>query len=505
MTLTSLYFLIFLAVVVLVYYLVPKNIQWIWLLISSLGFYAISAKGYTIFLILYAVIVFGFAKLFEKNKSKWLVVVELVLIFGIVVLLKNATWFGEGFTRVIMDISLMGTEGFVVAMGISYIALMGCGYSIDVYRGTIKAERNFFKVLAFLAFFPSINQGPINRYDDLRVQFKTPHRFSYEALTSGIQRMLWGFFKVLVLGERFGTIRATLVSGWGGSTYTGWYVLLAVVASSFNLFMNFSGCMDIVIGAAEILGISIPENFDHPYMAKSMPEFWRKWHITLGAWLRDYVMYSFTMSGPAKKLNRALKDKTNRKFAAGTVSVIGVILVWLIFGLWHGIAWNFLLAGAYYGLLIVLGIVLEGPIKSFNNKFPKLTGSKGYTVFRVVRTFFLSIQGSYMMLMPSVKDGLSYLSKIFVQPKGLLVEANGNLLSEIKILGLDVYDFIVLIVGFALWIVISRLQAKKDVRERLAGMNIAGRWAILLGMIIAVVLFGFYGGFNAGMFIYQGY
>ncbi len=506
MTLTSLYFLIFLAAAVLIYYLVPKNVQWVWLLVASLGFYVINAKGYTVFLILYALIVYGFAKLFEKKKSKGLVVLELILIFGLVVLLKNSSWFGAGFVSFLTSISLTKTEGVLTVLGISYIALMGCGYSIDVYRGTIEAEKNFFRVLAFLAFFPSINQGPINRYKDLMEQFQTPHRFSYEALTSGIQRMIWGFFKVLVLGERFGVMKATLTSDWGKSTYTGWYVVLSVVLSSLNLFMNFAGAMDIVIGAAEILGIKLPENFDHPYLAKTMPEFWRKWHITLGAWLRDYVMYCFTMSGPAKKLNKALKEKTNRKTAAAIVSILGVILVWLIFGLWHGIAWNFLLAGAYYGLLIILGIALEGVIKRFHNRFPKLTASKGYRVFQVVRTFFLSIQGAYLMTMPSVKAGLAYLSNVFTSPTGKLVEVKGKVLSKVTILGLDGYDFIVLILGFALWILVSRLQEKKDVRERLAAMNIVGRWAILFGMIIAVVLFGFYGGgFDAGAFIYQGY
>lgn len=506
MSLTSLFFLIFMAVVVLVYYLVPKNVQWIWLLIASLAFYIINAKGYTIFLLIFAVITYGFGICFEKNKSKWLMVLELILIFGLVVVLKNAPWFGEGFTGFLTKISLMKPEGFLAALGISYISLMGCGYSIDVYRGTIKAERNFFKVLAFLAFFPSINQGPINRYEDLRVQFKTPHHFSYEVLTSGIQRMIWGFFKVLVIGERFTTIGSTLTADWGETLYTGWYVFLAIAASSLGLFMNFSGGMDIVIGAAEILGIKLPENFNHPFTSKSIPEFWRKWHITLGGWLRDYVMYSFTMSKAAKKLGKSVKEKVNRKFASGLINIIGVIFVWLIFGLWHGIGWNYLLTAAYYGILIILGILLESPIKSFNKKYPKFTSSKGYEIFRMVRTFFLWMMGVLLLMMPSVKQGFAYIVTIFTKPAGSIAIAKGKLLSEINILGLDVYDFLVLILSFVLWIVVARLQSKKDVRERLADMNILGRWAILLGMIIAIVLFGFYGGgFDAGAFIYQGF
>ena len=309
MGLVSVWFLIFMAAVTLVYYLVPKKGQWIVLLLASLAFYALAAKGLLVFLLLFAAIVYLFAKRFETDKKPFLVLMEVILLIALVIVLKYAGWFGSGLEHVLGWIGSFRVTAYVVPLGISYIVLMGLGYSLDVYRGTIHAEANFLKVLSFLAFFPTLTQGPINRFADLVPQMEQGAQFRYETLAFGSQRMLWGFFKKLVIAGRLGQVMTELTGGWKGSTYSGIYVFLAVVVCSFYLFMDFSGCMDIVIGAAEILGIRLPENFDHPYLAENMPQFWRKWHITLGAWLRDYVLYSFTMSGVAKKINRSLREK----------------------------------------------------------------------------------------------------------------------------------------------------------------------------------------------------
>ena len=506
MTLVSVYFLIFMAVVTLVYYLTPQKGQWIVLLLASLVFYGLCSKGFLIFLLLFAGIVYVFARAFETGKKKLLVLLEVVLLIALVIVLKYAGWFGEGFVSFLSKLSFQKHLQYAAPLGISYVLLTGIGYSVDVYRDTIPAEKNFLKVLGFLSFFPAITQGPISRYQELSGELETGHRFSYEALTSGIQRMLWGFFKKLVIAGRLSTVMLELTNSWQESHYTGAYVFLTVVVCSFNLYMDFSGCMDIVIGAAEILGVRLPENFNHPYLAKTMPEFWRKWHITLGAWLRDYVMFSFTMSAPAKKMNKSLKDKIGKKAAASLVSIIGVLLVWLVFGLWHGIAATFLLAAAWYALTIVGGIAIEGRAKAFRAKHPALVSSKGFQVFRVVRTFVLSIQGAYLMLMPQAKKGLAYLATIFTKPTAQFVvritegEEAGTFL-----LGLDPYDFIILILSFALWIVVATLHKKQDVRIRLSKMHIVLRWVILLALVLAVVLFGFYGNLDAGSFIYQGF
>ncbi|MBR5931598.1 MAG: MBOAT family protein [Lachnospiraceae bacterium] len=506
MTLVSVSFLIFLAAAVLVYYLTPQKGQWIVLLLASLVFYWLCSKGFLIFLLLFAGIIYVFARSFETGKKKLLVLLEVAILIVLLIVLKYAGWFGDGFVRFLSTISFQKPLSFVAPLGISYVLLTGIGYSVDVFRGTVTAEKNFLKVLSFLSFFPAITQGPINRFSDLSGQLMEGHRFSYEALVFGIQRMLWGFVKKLVIAGRLNVVMLELTGSWQGSKYSGAYVVLTVAICSLNIFMDFSGCMDIVIGAAEIFGIRLPENFDHPYLARSMPEFWRKWHITLGEWLRDYVMFSFTMSAPAKKMNKSLKGKVGRKTAAALVSIIGVLFVWLVFGLWHGISGTFLLAAAYYALLIIGGIVIEEPVKRFRSKYPQFTESKGFQIFRTVRTYFLGIPGAYLMLMPQVKSGLQFLATIFTRPAAQFVvkitegEGAGTFL-----LGLDIYDFTVLILSLILWLVVTTLHRKKDVRIRLSNIHIVPRWAILLAVVIAVVLFGFYGDLNAGSFIYQGY
>lgn len=506
MGLVSVWFLIFMAAVTLVYYLVPQKGQWIVLLLASLVFYALAAKGLLVFLLLFTVIVYLFAKRFETDKKPFLVLLEVILLIALVIVLKYAGWFGAGLERFLGKIASFRAAAYIVPLGLSYIVLMGLGYSLDVYRGTIHAEGNFLKVLSFLAFFPSLTQGPINRFADLIPQMEQGARFRYEALVFGSQRMLWGFFKKLVIAGRLGLVMTELTGGWKGSTYSGIYVFLAVVVCSFYLFMDFSGCMDIVIGAAEILGIWLPENFDHPYLAENMPQFWRKWHITLGAWLRDYVLYSFTMSGVAKKMNRTLREKIGRRGASSLISIIGVLFVWLVFGLWHGIAANFLIAAAYYAITIIVGILIEGPVKKFHARFPRLIGSVGFQIFRVVRTFVLSIQGAYLMLIPNVKSGFAYLFSFFTRPGAQLVVKTGEELAKgIRILGLDPYDLVVLLLSFAFWIVVSLLHRKKDVRMRLSKIHIVPRWAILFAVVIATVLFGKYGGGDMASFIYQGF
>ncbi|MCQ2513095.1 MAG: hypothetical protein MJ092_06920, partial [Lachnospiraceae bacterium] len=191
----------------MVYYLLRGNAQWVWLLISSLGFYALASGGFLVFVLVEALLIFAFTKVFETKKSKGLFILELVLIFGIVVVLKYAGWFGPGFAGFLARLNFAGkTAGgslnYIVPLGISYYSISGISYSIDVFRDKYPSEKNFAKVLTFISFFPVLTQGPINRYDELNKQLFTYHKFRYENLTYGILRMIWGFFKKAVIADR---------------------------------------------------------------------------------------------------------------------------------------------------------------------------------------------------------------------------------------------------------------------------------------------------------------
>lgn len=504
MSLVSVYFLIFLAVCTLVYYLIPKKAQWGWLLVSSLAFYVLCSFGLVLVPVLDGIIAFAFGKLFETKKKKGLMFLAVVLLIGVLFVFKYAKWLGSGWMGFLSGFSLGFTEGYLVPLGLSYYTIMAIAYITDVFRGSTTAEKSYPRLLLFLTFFPVVTQGPILRYKETMEQLTLPHRFRYENLTWGIQRMIWGFFKKLVISERLAVLSAYITDGWGESSFTGIYVILSIFAFSFRLYMDFSGCIDIVLGAAEILGIRLPENFNHSYLSRTIPEFWRRWHITLGTWLRDYVLYSFTMSSPAKNFTKKAKKVIGRKAAATIVTCVGTCLVWLVYALWHDISYTFLLSGAFFAVIIILSTVLDPVIKKFRKRFSKLVESLPYIVFMTLRTMLLSMMGAFFVFMPSVREGLAYLFHITKAPSGSIVEAaaEGDFL---KVFGLDLPDFIVLILAFVVWIIVSRLHAKKDPRERLAGMPVFFRWLILLVLILAVVILGNYGGLDTGSFVYQAF
>lgn len=507
MSLVSLGFLTFFAVCTLVYYLIPGKIRWIWLLLAGLVFYALASGGLILVPLIDALVAYLFGKLFETRKKRILMFLELVLIIGVLILFKYAGWFGSFWPQAVKDLSFLSPENLIVPLGISYYSIMAISYSVDVYRDTIRAEQSFAKLLLFLTFFPVVTQGPICRYEDTMRQLTEVHRFRYENLTFGIQRMIWGFFKKLVISERLTVLSLHLTEGWGESSYTGIWVLVSVVVFSFRLYMDFSGCIDIVLGAAEVLGIRLPENFNHSYLSRTIPEFWRRWHITLGTWLRDYVMYSFTMSEPAKRFTKKAKNVIGRKAAASIVTCVGILLVWFVYAVWHDISLVFLLSGGFFAFIIILSTLLDPVIRKFRKRFSGLVESLPYKIFMTIRTMLLSMMGAFFVFMPTVKDGAAYFFHIFTPPTGAVAEMTGEAASlmDLRILGLDIPDLAVLVLAFVLWIVVSRLHAGKDVRERMAGWRLTPRWIVLLAMVLAVVLFGKYGGLDGSSFVYQAF
>ncbi len=230
-------------------------------------------------------------------------------------------------------------------------------YVVDVGREQCEAEENPLKVLLFLSYFPAVTQGPFNRFGKLKEEIEKEHIFDYDRMLRGIQRFVWGAFKKLVIADRIAlfvdTVFASDVSAVPGSIFAA-----AVILYMLQLYADFSGYMDMALGVSETFDIFLPENFKRPYFSKSVAEFWRRWHITLGTWFKDYVMFSFVMSGTGRKITRTAKKKWP-SMGRHVVPIIGTMLVWLLTGMWHGRTVGYMLWGVYYGLIMSISLVLE--------------------------------------------------------------------------------------------------------------------------------------------------
>ena len=323
MGITSLYYLLFFGIVFLVYHCLPLKTRWIALLIGSMSYIMLSGE---IYLILYPVgtilitwICSGRIERLDPDKDttkrKLYLIVALVCNLSILGMLR--------YLRL----------GLIVPLGISFYTLSIVSYLLDVYYGIDKAEKNYFKLLLFGTFFPLLISGPIVRYKDTGKSLCEGHRFDYKKLTYGSQRVIWGFFKVLVISERLAVISDTIFDDH--TAYPGVYVIIAAVSFTVRLYTNFSGSMDIVLGLVLTLGIELHENFKRPFFSQTVQEFWQRWHITLGEWLRDYVLYSTLRSKMFTRLGVKLKERFGKKKGKNLTTYLPMMILWLMAGIWH--------------------------------------------------------------------------------------------------------------------------------------------------------------------------
>ena len=350
MTITSFTYLLFLAAGVFIYYLIPKKWQWVELLGLSILFYCIVATPYTLIYILIATAAVYFATAFlEKDGRK-------AATAGVIAVVINAVlWFAlKGYALWAPLFQVMGitVKAPVAALGMGYYTLQAVGYILDCYWGNSKPLKNPLQLLLFLCFFPQMITGPISRFHELEDMYEG-RGLSYQNLTYGAQRILWGFFKKLVLAERVGVLVTAI---WGNLLqYNGFYSWIAFLAFPLQLYADFSGCIDIALGTAELFGIRLPENFNSPFFSRTTQEFWQRWHITLGTWTKDYILYPVLKCSAMQKLSRFLQKKWGKKNGKLAVTAVGMFCVWLFIGLWHGEMKYVVGESLWYWILLMLG------------------------------------------------------------------------------------------------------------------------------------------------------
>lgn len=511
MGITSLYFLIFLFIAFAVYYILPLKIRWMFLLVVSIVYIGLCAD---VILLLYPVITIGatcfcanrieIIKESEKNydeqrRSKMLLYLAVIFDVGVLFVLKYANMgiytYNAVAGRIISGFESAKPLRFLVPMGLSFYTLSIIGYVFDVYYGIAKAEKNYFKLLLFGTYFPLLVSGPIVRYKETGLQLTKEHRFDYKNLTYGAQRILWGFFKVLVVSERLSVVVNTIFDD--PDTYNGMYIVIAAFGFTLQLYSNFSGSMDIVLGISQVFGIELPENFRQPFFSETIQEFWQRWHITLGSWLRDYIMYPVLRTNTFSGIKDRLKTKYGKKKANHMTTYLAMLILWFIAGLWHGGAWKYVWGvGLLQGIYIIVGEIIKNSRN--NKKDSDKTAGRYLVLFKRLRTFVLISVSFVFFRADSLTQGFAFWGKLFKRWSIVTGEAGK--------IGLSSVDWMIMIVSLLVMLIVSILQQKTDITERLAKTNIVLRWCILFAGIFAVIILGNYGpGYDAAEFIYQGF
>ncbi len=509
MAITSFSFLCFFAVVLLLYYLIPKRVQWVFLLLVSLFYFVSAGSPWLLLYPVFTITIVYWAALYVdrvKEQKKRKCALSLVVVFCLILLIV-LKYFNFGIytynaitMRLFPGSTLLPETNFLIPLGISFYSLALLGYLFDVYYEISKPQKNYLKLMLFGIYFPITVSGPIMRYRDMEDSLYAPHKPDYRNITFGLQRTLWGLFKKLVIAERMAVIVNTVFDDY--AAYPGIYIFVAAICFAFQLYTDFSGAMDIILGISETFGIKVAENFQTPFFAGSIQEFWRRWHITLGTWMKDYLFYPLLRTNGFMKLQNNLKKKLNKKTGKKIAVFIAMFVLWFAVGMWHGGAWKYIIgSGLLHWCYIVLGEITQPVSKRVFTFFKLKETNKGLRFLRQIRTFLLVSAGFVFFRAVSFTDGLSMFRYLFSTfNPGIL--ADGSMLQ----LGLDYVEVAVTFVSLLLLLAVSIYQQKRSVREWLAQRNIVIRWIILYALLFYVILLGYYGpGYSASEFIYQGF
>ncbi len=533
MLFTSYGFIGFLALVLLLYYLLPRRCQWPFLLVASYVFYFIAGPAYLIFIAVTTLSTYlvglrldklqaGQSRWLREHKAtatreernahkargkgrmwKWLLLC-LVFNLGILAVLKY-TNFAIATVNGVLDAFHGGGRlsfvSLVLPMGISFYTFQTMGYIIDVYRGTCQAEKNPFRLALFVAFFPQLVQGPISRYSDLAKTLYQPHAFDTRVVAGGLYRILWGYFKKVVIADRILTAVNTIIQD--PATYQGGFVLVGMLFYALELYADFTGGIDITIGIAESMGITVTENFRRPYLSKNIKEYWKRWHITMGTWFTDYIFYPISVCKPMLKLSKFARSKLGESIGKRAPVYLSSFVVWFTTGIWHGASWNFIVWGLMNFVVIMISQECEPLYRRFHARFA-VKGKAWYGAFEILRTILLM---SCLRMFDCYRD-VPLTFRMF-----------GNMFTHFDLaqltpaaflgLGLTGADYLVLLAGLILLVTVSLLEerwggSEHSVRERIFAAPAAWKYVIFGALTLAVIVFGAYGiGYDQSQFIYN--
>ena len=495
MLFNSLHFLIFLPIVVLFYFVFPKKIRYLWLLVSSYYFYMCWNAKYAILLLFSTLITYlsglgvhyiSKAGWKEAKTIFWKKACVFASVFLNLSILAFFKYFNFGINSLnklfaLVHIQLNApTLDIVLPVGISFFIFQALSYTMDVYRGDIYAEINFFRYALFVSFFPQLVAGPIERSKNLLKQLAVPKSFSFENLQKGLLLMLWGFFLKLVFADRLAIFVNTVYNN--SNQYPGVYLILATCMFAFQIYCDFYGYSTIASGAAKILGIDLMENFHAPYLATSVASFWRNWHISLTSWFKDYL---YIPLGGSRK--GTFRKHLNR------------IIVFLVSGLWHGANWTFVIWGFLNGIYQVVGDILKPVRDKVVAVLHVNRNSIAHKCLQMMITFTLVGISWVFFRANSVSEAFSILSSI-LRIHNVWILFDGSMFA----CGLDSFNFNILILSLGILLFADICKRKRiSVSDVLLKQDAWARWIVIAVSVCSILLFGIWGsGYDAASFIY---
>ncbi|MCB2296266.1 MBOAT family O-acyltransferase [Clostridium tagluense] len=492
MLFNSIGFLIFFPLVTILYFLIPHKFRWVWLLITSYYFYMCWNPKYAILLGISTIITYISGLLIGKvniiknvhratRLKKIIVFASFASNLGILFTFKYLNFFLSSLNTVLLKFHILltiPTFDFLLPAGISFYTFQALSYTMDVYRGDIKPVKNLGKYALFVSFFPQLVAGPIEKSKDLLYQFNEKHYFDYDRVKNGLLLMLWGFVQKVLIADRLALLVNTVYDN--PKNYKGFEIIIATVFFAFQIYCDFSSYSDIARGSAEVMGFRLSKNFESPYFSKSIKEFWRRWHITLSGWFKDYLY--FPLGG-----NRCSKLR----------NYFNIMVVFIASGLWHGAAINFVIWGGLHGIYQVLGDLFKPVKEKLISIFKIKTDVLAYKVFQALTTFILVDfawiffrSGSFTYAKITIKNMMTFNPWVFT---------DGSIFK----LGLDEKDFLISVIGIFIVLAINAIQSCKNLRLELAKQNLIFKWSLYLVTIISILVFGMYGPtFDVQKFIY---
>ncbi|MDO4475574.1 MAG: MBOAT family O-acyltransferase [Lachnospiraceae bacterium] len=525
---STLYLLAFLPIVLLLYQIVPQRWRWS-LLLGASYFYFWSFSGV---LVLYlagtTLFVAGIGRCLHRMKlrckeeaktleraersqykkrchrrERQLLTVSIIVLVGVLGYLKYANFLIENTNSLLAALHIqvsMATRKIMVPIGVSFYTLEAIGYLVDVYWEKIPGNEPLGKVALFLGFFPQTMEGPIAMYEQTADDIWAGKPLKLQQLGDGAVRIFWGLFKKIIIADRLAVAANELFDHF--TDYHGVMIVVAAVFYTVQLYMEFSGCMDIVIGSGQLFGICLPENFNQPFVSRNPAEFWRRWHMSLGVWFRTYIFYPVSTSGLVKKWTKFARKKLGKQASKVGVSALALFPVWMCNGLWHGASWNYIFYGVYYFVLLLGSVILE-PVRE---RVLQVTGADEtaayWKVSQILKTWVIIVTGELFFRANGIRAGLIMFTSMF-RSFSLSPLCDGSLLA----LGLEWTDYVIVAAGCLAVAVVGSIRE----HQRLGGRRLLELprpigWGLCLALILSVVIFGAYGvGYQQVDLIYAGF